>query len=85
MTGEAKKLKIKTNPAQIEAQIEASLAQLKKNFTADPVKTIKVVAQATSEVAQSVSKTADNISTNAEELANLVEPIINGTEGLTEE
>ncbi|WKG35976.1 phage holin [Lactococcus lactis] len=85
VTEEAKNLKIKTNPAQIEAQIEASLAQLKKNFTADPAKTIKDVAQATSEVAQSVSKTADNISTNAEELANLVEPIINGTEGLTEE
>jgi len=81
VTEEAKNLKIKTNPAQIEA----SLAQLKKNFTADPAKTIKDVAQATSEVAQSVSKTADNISTNAEELANLVEPIINGTEGLTEE
>ncbi|WP_235187793.1 hypothetical protein [Lactococcus lactis] len=85
MTEEAKNLKIKTNPAQIEAQIEASLAQLKKNFTADPAKTIKDVAKATSEVAQSVSKTANNISTNAEELANLVEPIINGTEGLTEE
>ena len=81
VTEEAKNLKIKTNPAQIET----SLAQLKKNFTADPAKTIKDVAQATSEVAQSVSKTADNISTNAEELANLVEPIINGTEGLTEE
>ena len=43
VTEEAKKLKIKTNPAQIEAQIEASLAQLKKNFTADPAKTIKDV------------------------------------------
>ncbi|OSP86954.1 phage holin [Lactococcus lactis] len=85
VTEEAKKLKIKTNPAQIEAQIEASLAQLKKNFTADPAKTIKDVAQATSEVAASVSITADNISANALELANLVEPIINGTEGFTEE
>lgn len=85
VTEEAKKLKIKTNPAQIEAQIEASLAQLKNNFNSDPAKTIKEIAEATSEVAQSVSKTSTVISVNAEELASLVEPIINGTEGLTEE
>ena len=41
VTEEAKKLKIKTNPAQIEAQIEASLAQLKKNFLLIQLKQLK--------------------------------------------
>ena len=63
VTEEAKNLKIKTNPAQIEAQIEASLAQLKKNFTSDPVKTVKEVTEkaveVTGQVAQATQKAAD--------------------------
>ena len=63
VTEEAKNLKIKTNPAQIEAQIETSLAQLKKNFTADPVKTVKEVTEkaveVTGQVAQATQKAAD--------------------------
>ena len=59
VTEEAKKLKIKTNPAQIEA----SLAQLKKNFTSDPVKTVKEVTEkaveVTGQVAQATQKAAD--------------------------
>lgn len=63
VTKEAKNLKIKTNPAQIEAQIEASLAQLKNNFTSDPVKTVKEVTEkaveVTGQVAQATQKAAD--------------------------
>lgn len=63
VTDEAKRLKIKTNPAQIEAQIEASLAQLKKNFTSDPVKTVKEITEkaveVTGQVAQATQKAAD--------------------------
>ena len=72
VTEEAKKLKIKTNPAQIEAQIEASLAQLKKNFTSDPVKTVKEVTEkaveVTDKVAQATQKAADVIFPIAEEV-----------------
>ncbi|MGX9821042.1 phage holin [Lactococcus lactis] len=63
VTEEAKRIKIKTNPAQIEAQIETSLAQLKKNFTSDPVKTFKEVTEkaveVTGQVAQATQKAAD--------------------------
>lgn len=63
VTEEAKKLKIKTSPAQIEAQIETSLAQLKKNFTSDPAKTVKELTEkaveVTEEVAQVTQKAAD--------------------------
>ena len=63
VTEEAKRIKIKTNPAQIEAQIETSLAQLKKNFTSDPVKTVKELTEkaveATGQVAQATQKAAD--------------------------
>ena len=64
--------KIKTNPAQIEAQIEASLAQLKKNFTSDPVKTVKEITEkaveVTDQVAQATQKAADVIFPIAEEV-----------------
>lgn len=63
VTDEAKKLKIKTSPAQIEAQIETSLSQLKKNFTSDPVKTVKEMSEkaveVTGQVAQATQKAAD--------------------------
>lgn len=72
VTKEAKKLKIKTNPAQIEAQIETSLAQLKKNFTSDPVKTVKEITEkaveVTDQVAQATQKAADVIFPIAEEV-----------------
>ena len=56
VTQEAERLKIKTNPAQIEAQIENSLIQLKKNFKADPLKTVNDVAKASTEVAEQVAQ-----------------------------
>lgn len=43
VTEEAKKLKIKTNPAQIEAQIEASLAQLKRILLLIQLKQLKML------------------------------------------
>ncbi|RJK91164.1 phage holin [Lactococcus lactis] len=68
VTEEAKKLKIKTNPAQIET----SLAQLKKNFTSDPVKTVKEITEkaveVTDQVAQATQKAADVIFPIAEEV-----------------
>lgn len=63
VTEEAKKLKIKTNPAQIEAQIETSLAQLKKNFALEPLKTAESVVHAavdlTEQIAQETQKASD--------------------------
>ena len=56
VTQEAERLKIKTNPAQIEAQIENSLIQLKKNFKADPLKTVNDVAKASTEVAEQMAQ-----------------------------
>ena len=50
VTKEAKKLKNKTSSAQIEAQIETSLAQLKKNFTSDPVKTVKEMTEKAADI-----------------------------------
>ncbi len=66
---EAKRIKIKTNPAQIEAQIETSLAQLKKNFTSNPVKTITEVTEKAVEVTGQVAQAT-------QKAANIVFPII---------
>ena len=66
-TNGAKELKLKATPHQIEAQIEASLANLRR----DPVGTVKEAREATNEVFD-----------NAEKVAELVAPIINGTEGM---
>lgn len=67
VTKGAKELKLKATPHQIEAQIEASLANLQR----DPVGTVKQAKEATNEVFD-----------NAEKVAELVAPIINGTEGM---
>ncbi|MGY3733073.1 phage holin, partial [Lactococcus hircilactis] len=67
VTKGAKELKLKATPHQIEAQIEASLA----NFQRDPVGTVKEAKEVTNEVFD-----------NAEKVAELVAPIINGTEGI---
>ena len=69
VTEEAKRIKIKTNPAQIEAQIETSLAQLKKNFTSSPVKTITEVTEKAVEVTGQVAQAT-------QKAANIVFPII---------
>ncbi|OEU40025.1 endonuclease [Lactococcus cremoris subsp. cremoris IBB477] len=69
VTEEAKRIKIKTNPAQIEAQIETSLAQLKNNFTSNPVKTITEVTEKAVEVTGQVAQAT-------QKAANIVFPII---------
>ena len=81
VTKEAKNLKIKTNPAQIEAQIETSLAQLKKNFTSDPVKTVKELTEkaveVTGQVDQATQKAADIVFPIIEEVEKS-EPVEQG-------
>lgn len=56
VTKEAANLKAKFTPAQIEAQIEASLAKLKNEFKANPVQTVSNVVNTATTDAKKVAE-----------------------------